>query len=103
MSTHSDSDLLTITLADGARRLRSGEVTSRELTRVFLDRIAATDDRVRAFVTVTEQAAMAEAEPTSAWHPHSAPEIDALCLMSTPMAEAVRRNSPMRDVCAPGT
>ena len=62
MSTRSDSDLLTITLADGARRLRSGEVTSRELTQAFLDRIAATDDRVRAFVTVTEQAAMAEAE-----------------------------------------
>ena len=62
MSTTADSDLLTITLAEGAKRLQSGEVTSQELTRAFLDRIAATDDQVRAFVTVTEESALAAAE-----------------------------------------
>jgi hypothetical protein len=36
-------------------------------------------------------AAMAEADPTSPWQPTSAPEIDALCLISPPMAEAVSR------------
>ena len=62
MSDHSNDDLLTITLAEGAKRLRAGEVTSGQLTRAFLDRIAATDDRVRAFVTVTGEPALAEAE-----------------------------------------
>ena len=57
-----DLELRIITLADGAKRLRSGEVTSQELTRAFLNRIADTDDQVRAFVTVTAAAAMAEAE-----------------------------------------
>ncbi|MCY3734449.1 MAG: amidase family protein, partial [Chloroflexi bacterium] len=62
MSADSDPDLLTITLAEGAKRLRAGEVTSQKLTRAFLDRIAATDERVRAFVTVTEESAVAEAQ-----------------------------------------
>ena len=62
MSATANSDLLTITLAEGARRLRAGEITAQELTRAFLDRIAATDDQVRAFVTVTEESALAAAE-----------------------------------------
>ena len=62
MSATANSDLLTITLAEGARRLRAGEITSQELTRAFLDRIAATDNQVRAFVTVTEESALAAAE-----------------------------------------
>jgi hypothetical protein len=36
---------------------------------------------------------MAEAEPTSPWHPTSAPEMEALCLRMPPMAAAVRRKS----------
>ena len=46
---------------------------------------------------------MAAAEPTSAWQPHSAPEMLALCLQSPPMAEAVRRKSPTFAGEAPGT
>ena len=45
---------------------------------------------------------MAEAEPTSPWQPTSAPEIEALCLMSAAdrrggqqeVADAARRSAP---------
>ena len=46
-------------------------------------------------------AAIAEAEPTSPWQPTSAPEIEALCLMSPPMAAAVRRNVRIPSGVAP--
>ncbi|MCY3558027.1 MAG: Asp-tRNA(Asn)/Glu-tRNA(Gln) amidotransferase subunit GatA [Chloroflexi bacterium] len=62
MTADADFDLLSITLADGARRLRAGEVSSRQLTEAFLDRIASTDDEVHAFVTVTVDAALAQAD-----------------------------------------
>ena len=61
MTTSTDSNLLTLTLAEGARRLRAGEVTSQQLTRAFLDRISATDNDVRAFVTVTAESALEQA------------------------------------------
>ena len=61
MTTSTDSDLLTITLAEGRRKLQDGEITSQQLTQTFLDRIAATDDEVRAFVTVTAESALAQA------------------------------------------
>ena len=57
-----------------------------------------TDAGTAAFI-----AAMAAAEPTSAWHPHSAPEIEALVLISPPTAAAVSRNSGTRVLVAPGT
>ncbi len=62
MTTFTDSDLLSITLADGARRLRQGEITSRQLTEAFLDRIASTDDEVHAFVTITAESALQQAD-----------------------------------------
>ena len=61
MTTSTDQELLSITLADGARRLRDGSVTSQQLTQAFLDRISATDEDVHAFVTVTGEMALAEA------------------------------------------
>ena len=48
-------------------------------------------------------AAMAEAEPTSAWQPASAPEIEALNFTSPPIAAAVRKKSVSRASEAPGT
>ncbi len=60
------ADLLSITLAEGARRLRAGELTSRQLTEAFLDRIAATDGGVHAFVTVTAEDALAQADEADA-------------------------------------
>ena len=50
-----------LTIAEAAARLRSGEVASIELTRAALDRIRATDEQVRAFITVTEEQALASA------------------------------------------
>ena len=61
MTTAADQDLLTITLAEGRQRLLNGDVTSQQLTQTFLDRVAATDDEVRAFVTVTAESALAQA------------------------------------------
>ena len=61
LDTTGNQDLLTITLADGARRLRDETVTSKQLTQAFLDRISATDEDVHAFVTVTDESALAEA------------------------------------------
>ena len=61
MTTSTDSDLLSITLAEGQRKLLSGEVSSQQLTQTFLDRIAATDDQIKAFVTVTAEAALKQA------------------------------------------
>ena len=50
-----------LTIVEAAQRLRGGEVTSVELTRASLERIRATDERVRAFITVTEEAALESA------------------------------------------
>jgi aspartyl-tRNA(Asn)/glutamyl-tRNA(Gln) amidotransferase subunit A len=61
MTTSTTQDLLSITLAEGQRRLRSGDTTSQQLTQTFLDHIAETDDEVQAFVTVTRESALAEA------------------------------------------
>ena len=61
MTTSTDSDLLSITLAEGRRRLLDGEISSQQLTQSFLDRIAATDDQIKAFVTVTAEAALEQA------------------------------------------
>ena len=47
--------------------------------------------------------AMAAALPTSAWHPASAPEIDALYLTNPPIAAAVSRKSSTCASDAPGT
>ncbi len=66
MNAMTDRELLTLTIAEGGRRLRAGEVTSAQLTQAFLDRIAATDKAVRAFVTVTAESALAEAAEADA-------------------------------------
>ena len=48
-------------IAAAARALRDGDVTSEQLTRAVLQRVVELDDRVRAFVTVTEAEALAAA------------------------------------------
>ena len=48
-------------LRDAAGRLARRETSAAELTRACLDRIAAVNDSLRAFITVTGEAAMAEA------------------------------------------
>lgn len=46
--------------------LREGKTSSQEVTRAFLDRIAATDERINAFITVCPQEALLQAEAADA-------------------------------------
>ncbi len=55
-------ELFNLTLKEASDKLRSKEVSSRELTQAVLDRIEAVDDRVKAFVTVTATQALARAD-----------------------------------------
>lgn len=51
-----------MTIAAASRQLRAGETTSRALAETALARIRTTDERVRAFITVTAEQALAEAD-----------------------------------------
>ncbi len=64
--TGSDQDLTRRTAADLAAALRSGEITSVELTQAHLDRIAAVDGAVRAFLHVSAEHALATARDVDA-------------------------------------
>jgi aspartyl-tRNA(Asn)/glutamyl-tRNA(Gln) amidotransferase subunit A len=56
------SQLHDLTIHEAADLLARRELSSRDLTRAVLDRIQAVDDRVKAFVTVTEDIALAQAD-----------------------------------------
>jgi len=56
------AELTDLSLLEAAGALRAGDVSSTELTRACLDRIRSLDGRVHAFLTVTEEMAMAQAE-----------------------------------------
>ena len=47
-----------LSLTEAAALLRSGDVSSVELTRVLLDRIGALDDQIHAFLTLTPELAL---------------------------------------------
>jgi amidase len=55
------SPVVGLTAVEIAALVRSGEVSAEEVTRAFLDRIAAVDPRIEAFRVVRDEAAMAEA------------------------------------------
>ena len=55
-----------LTLQQAADGLRDGSFTSRHLTQAHLDRIAAVDDRIKAFITVTADQALAAADTADA-------------------------------------
>ncbi|MGC1342216.1 MAG: Asp-tRNA(Asn)/Glu-tRNA(Gln) amidotransferase subunit GatA [Candidatus Binataceae bacterium] len=55
------SELNRLTITDAAARLRKREISSTELTRACLDRIAAVEPRLHAFITVIEKPALAQA------------------------------------------
>ncbi len=55
-------DLTRLTITEAASLLRQKQVSSVELTRAALDRIGAIDERVHAFLTVTEDIALAQAK-----------------------------------------
>jgi aspartyl-tRNA(Asn)/glutamyl-tRNA(Gln) amidotransferase subunit A len=56
------SELHRLTIAEAQARLRKREISSRELTRACLDRIAAVEPRLNAFITVCEPEALAQAD-----------------------------------------
>ena len=58
----SDSTLTDLTISEARSLLDRGEVSSVELTRAALDRIAQVEESVKAFVTVTEDLALQQAE-----------------------------------------
>jgi aspartyl-tRNA(Asn)/glutamyl-tRNA(Gln) amidotransferase subunit A len=54
-------DLTCLTISEAAALLRQKQVSSVELTRAAFDRIAATEDRIHAFITLTEERAIQQA------------------------------------------
>lgn len=56
------TELHWLSLSEVCRRIKSGELTSKAVTEHALNRIRETNDRYRAFVTVTADAAMASAQ-----------------------------------------
>ncbi len=56
------SDLNRLTIAEAQAKLRKREISSRDLTRACLDRIAAVEPKLNAFITVTEREALAQAD-----------------------------------------
>ncbi|WKD59426.1 Asp-tRNA(Asn)/Glu-tRNA(Gln) amidotransferase subunit GatA [Corynebacterium caspium] len=57
-----ETGLTSMTAAELAEKIHGGEVTSREVTQAHLDRIAATDDALHAFLYVGAEAALAAAD-----------------------------------------
>ena len=55
-----------LSIAEAGRRMAQGSLTSAALTRAYLDRIDALNPTLNAFITVTAEAAMAEAEARDA-------------------------------------
>ena len=62
-------DAYDLTAHECRRLLVSGEASSEELTRLFLDRIAGVDEHVQAFLRVAEEEALAQARAADAKHP----------------------------------
>ncbi len=54
--------LYNLTIHDISKRLQAREISSVELTRAVLDRIHAIEDRIHAFITITEEEALRDAE-----------------------------------------
>ncbi len=54
-------DLTTLTLKDAASRIESGELTSTELSTVFLERIRKLNPKLNAFITITQDHALRSA------------------------------------------
>src|SRR3970040_406718 len=61
------ANLTDLTLLEAAAALRAGELSSVELTRACLDRIRALDSAVHAFLAVTDDLALAQAQTADDW------------------------------------
>jgi aspartyl-tRNA(Asn)/glutamyl-tRNA(Gln) amidotransferase subunit A len=60
------SELNRLTIAEAAARLKAREISAGELARACLDRIAAVEPRLHAFITVTEKEALEQARAADA-------------------------------------
>ena len=60
--THGPPDVTRLTAAETAAAVASGEISAVETTQAHLDRIAAVDDRVHAFLHVDADGALAAAQ-----------------------------------------
>lgn len=60
------TDLIKLSAAQIAQKLQAGEVTSVEVTQAYLDRIAAVEDTINSFITVTADEALATAADVDA-------------------------------------
>ena len=56
------TSLTDLTISEALEKLRSGEITSVDLTQAHLDHIKQYDDRVKAFITVTAEQALEQAK-----------------------------------------
>ncbi|MFP4584535.1 MAG: Asp-tRNA(Asn)/Glu-tRNA(Gln) amidotransferase subunit GatA, partial [Desulfococcaceae bacterium] len=54
-------ELYELTMEEARARLDGGEISAEELTRAYLDRIEAVDPKVKAYITVTADSALADA------------------------------------------
>jgi aspartyl-tRNA(Asn)/glutamyl-tRNA(Gln) amidotransferase subunit A len=61
-----DGDLTDLSVAEAARRIAAGALSPTALTRAYLDRVEALNGAVNAYITVTAEAAMAEARSLEA-------------------------------------
>jgi len=59
-------DLHWMTIGEAGRRLAARDLSARELTRALLDRIEAVEPRVRAYITVTAERALEQADAADA-------------------------------------
>ena len=59
-------ELTSLTLTDAAAKIRSGEVTSLQLTQACLDRIAIYDPKLDAFITIMKDMALGQAKQLDA-------------------------------------
>lgn len=59
-------EIFELTAHEASAKLRAREISSRELTQAVLDRIAAVEGEVHAYVTVTGEAALAQADAVDA-------------------------------------
>lgn len=76
--------LISLPAHELSRKIQAGEVTSREVTQAFLDRIAETDSELGAFLHVSAEAALAAADAVDAQV--AAGEAPASALAGVPLA-----------------
>lgn len=66
-------ELFELTAFELSVKIKSGEISAREVASAFLDRITRTDGSIRAYVTVTAEHALAQADAVDASHRNGSP------------------------------